>query len=122
MTTSIAWLFGPTADPGVKAVCEQLDMWVMTWAKLDSIDRKECRRTWALAIGELLMNKKGPNTKGPIEATIAALIYLGWQPSALDFWIISLEPIASILELTVDLLHGTRADSIRQLLKGLALI
>ena len=33
LTTSIAWLFGPTADPGVKIVCEQLDMWVQTWAK-----------------------------------------------------------------------------------------
>ena len=88
-TTSIAWLFGPTADPGVKIVCEQLDMWVTTWAKMDSNDRKETRRTWALAIGEFLMRKSASHTKGPIEATIAALIYLGWQPSAPDYWVLA---------------------------------
>ena len=71
-TTTIAWLFGPVADPGVKNVCEQLDMWVTTWAKLDPTDRRETRRSWALAVGEILKCKAQISTRGPIEATISA--------------------------------------------------
>ena len=89
LTTVIAWLFGPVADPGVRNYCEQLDMWVTTWAKMDPTDRRETRRTWALAVGEILLGKTSTCTKGPIEATIAALMHLGWMPSTPDVWVIS---------------------------------
>ena len=86
LTSSIAWLFGPTADPGVKNFVEQLDAWVLSWAKLDATDRKETRRTWAIAVGEIVMGKSISHTKGPAEATIVALLQLGWKPSAPDRW------------------------------------
>ena len=64
-------------------------MWVMAWAKLDPTDRRETRRTWALAVGEILLGKAPTCTRGPVEATIAALMHLGWRPAAPDFWVIS---------------------------------
>ena len=88
-TTSIAWLFGPVVDPGVNILRGQLDIWVTSWAKMDATDRKETRRTWALAVGKILKGKSPKITKGPVEATIAALLHLGWQPSAPDHWVIS---------------------------------
>ena len=89
LTTTIAWLVGPVADPGVRNVAEQLDMWVMTWAKLDPTDRRETRRSWALAVGQILLGKSTTSTRGPAEATIAAVMQLGWRPSAHYCWVLS---------------------------------
>ena len=64
LTTTLAWLFSPTADPGVKIPCEQLDAWVLSWGKLDKTDRRETRVTWALALGKILKGKKSTQTNG----------------------------------------------------------
>ena len=60
----------------------------MSWGKLDATDRRETRMTWALALGKILKGKKLTQTKGPVEATIAALMHLGWKPAAPDLWIV----------------------------------
>ena len=86
ITTTLAWLFGPVADPGVKNFTQQLDAWVLVWAGLDAIDKRATRRTWAIALGKVLWGSRFNRPKGPIEATIAALLHLGWKPSAPDQW------------------------------------
>ena len=88
LTSTLALLVGLVADPGVKNPCEQLDSWVMSWEKLDATDRRETRVTWALALGKIVKGKKLTQTKGPVEATIAALMHLGWKPAAPDLWIV----------------------------------
>ncbi len=88
LTTTLAWLFSPAADAGVKIPCEQLDAWVLSWGKLDATDRRETRVTWALALGKILKGKKTSQTKGPVAATIAAVMHLGWKPAAPDLWIV----------------------------------
>mgnify|MGYP002805671733 CR=1 FL=1 len=62
-------------------------MSVMSWAKLDVTGRKETCR--ALAVGEITTGKAVNRTKGPVEATIAALLHLGWKPAAPDHWVVS---------------------------------
>ena len=84
--TVLAWLFGPVADPLVKQAAEQLDMWIMTWAELDPQERRETRRTWAIALGEIFAGQKLTRPRGPVEATIGTLMQLGWKPGAPDHW------------------------------------
>jgi len=84
--TVLAWLFGPVADPLVKQAAEQLDMWIMTWAELDPQERRETRRTWIIAPGEIFAGKKLTRPRGPVEATIDTLMQLGWKPGAPDHW------------------------------------
>ena len=91
ITTLLAWLFGPIADPLIKHPAEQLDMWVQTWNGLDARDRRETRHTWAAAVGKLLKGKSLNKSRGPIEGTIICLVLLGWKPAAPDYWVISQE-------------------------------
>ena len=58
IATSLAWLFGPVADAGVRNHYEQLDSWVLTWQSLDATERRETRTTWAIAVGKVF---KGGN-------------------------------------------------------------
>ena len=89
ITSVLAWLFGPTADPLVKQAAEQLDMWVLTWKDFDPQERRETRVTWAVALGSILGGTPLLRPKGPVEATIATLMQLGWQPSHPDRWVLS---------------------------------
>ena len=86
VTSTLAWLLGPTADPEIKIPTEQLDIWVQTWAAIDATERKETRKTWNKTLSNILQRGAIKATKGPVEATVMALMYLGWKPAAPYQW------------------------------------
>ena len=87
--TCLTYLFGPSVDPYIKNTTEQLDMWFQTWEKIDAIERKATRVTWATIVGRLLKGETLSCPRGPLEATVRALISLHWQPSAPDRWVLA---------------------------------
>ena len=80
ITTSLAWLFGPTADSAVKNVYEQLDMWFLTWRDLDASERKETKRAWAIAIGKVLKGGNLKKNKRPVRSNDRCGNALGLEP------------------------------------------
>lgn len=86
LTTALAWLFGPYADPGFKCSVEQIDIWIQLWITLDPRVKRKTRHTWRLAQSNLLQHGVIAKHEGPVEGTVQVLSTLGWKPSWPDYW------------------------------------
>ena len=75
----------------VKNPTEQLDIWFQTWESLYVIDRKATRTTWATTVGKFMKGESLARPRGPLEATISTLLFLGWRPAAPDYWVLAVD-------------------------------
>ena len=83
-TTAIAVAFGHGHDPEITVHVHVIREWLGLWRNVPSV-RERFRRAWYKAIPRLLSPKfRWRNAFGPISATIAILLDLGWSLSAPD--------------------------------------
>eukprot|EP00972_Heterocapsa_arctica_P006627 969641-Heterocapsa_arctica.AAC.1 len=85
-TTVIRMIYGESRDPLVKARTQLLSMWVRHMAK------NRDHRTAAVKFWHRSRQQLGDDgyhwnrVKGPMAATIATLIDIGWQPLSACYW------------------------------------
>ena len=65
-----------------------MDIWVQTWAAIDETEKKETRKSWNKTLSSIPQGGAIKATKGPVEATVMALMGLGWKPAAPDQWLL----------------------------------
>ena len=88
-TSAIAIEHGVHEDPAVKMRLKQLSQWAQLWGEADDGMRRRIRRVWTLAYRTLSAaeaRRRWHGIIGPIGATIATILDIGWKPIARDFW------------------------------------
>ena len=80
----------PWEDPGIKLPCQTLVHWHQVWSRLPVLRQPAIRRAWdqaAKKLGRLPPNQRWKQVAGPITATIAVLLDIGWLPLQPDSWV-----------------------------------
>ena len=89
-TTAIAVTYEPHNDPACQVAAGQLKSWMDLWPTMDSPMQIRIARAWTATLAELSQARSiWPNVKGPMGATIATAIGLGWNPVGPSRWVTS---------------------------------
>ena len=86
-TTTINWIYGTNADPGVDIRLQQIREWMALWSSAGKMIRKRIRRFWSRCMPGVVNDPlKWQKARGPITATICTICEIGWKPAAPDRW------------------------------------
>ncbi len=89
LTTDLALSGKPMADPGVRLRVEAIVLWSKLARKLLEPKRASLSRAWSRALAAFRkLDGKSPwkLVKGPMAATIATLLDIGWDPRNPTLW------------------------------------
>jgi hypothetical protein len=87
-TALLHWEFGGSADPGLSTPLAQLGAWFDLWTSAAEPLRARLRRAWLRALPALRpARSRWARVRGPLGATVATLLDLGWRPIAADIWL-----------------------------------
>jgi hypothetical protein len=89
LTTALAFDGRPFADPGVRLRCEAVLTWIRTLRKLPTARSANLDAVWQRTLHTFAgLEGKSPwkAVKGPLGATIAALLEAGWSPEEPLCW------------------------------------
>ena len=85
-TSAIAIQFRDGADPAVRIRTQIISQWIGIWVAASEEKRQEIVTLWPRQIHRLQHSARWSRVKGPMQATIATLIDLGWVPNHPDRW------------------------------------
>ena len=86
-TTAIALALGPSADPGISNVKDQVATWVSLWGHQSGLHDR-ARSAWPI-VHRRIMSRGNPSwarVTGPMGATIASLASVGWKAEYPQLW------------------------------------
>ncbi len=89
VTSAIAVGHGAHWDPALKMRLKQFSAWMDLWSPAGEQLRSRIRRAWTACRRRLAQTPKADRWRGvigPVGATIATLLDIGWNPVAPDFW------------------------------------
>ena len=89
VTSAIAIGHGEMWDPAVRMRLQQVKAWLRLWCATSRGERPRIRRAWACTYRRLAQTptrRRWRSVVGPMGATIATLLDIGWIPAAPDHW------------------------------------
>jgi len=83
---AIQWALGSDSDPAITRPIAQLREWRRLWLEADSDQRKEINKVWMKNHIILKDKDRWREVVGPLSATMATLLDLGWFPVHPSRW------------------------------------
>ena len=85
-TTAIALMMRAGADPAIKVRLEVVKQWSQMWRSMDDGTKARVRAVWQKQLPKLQAANRWSHVRGPMRATMASLIDMGWNPVFPDMW------------------------------------
>ena len=89
-TTVIGWKTTEEMHPVKRALVQQIRDWLEQWWQAEEEEKvgitSAWRQTWDI-MAKVNCNTRWKRVKGPLSATIAVLMEIGWKPAQPNLWV-----------------------------------